>query len=343
MANVQNAFKYTILAVLTALFFVLIFPFLPAIVFAIVFSIIFHPIYDFFIKKWHFPDTLSAVAVVLLTFIFIVTPLVLLIGLIAQEIFTFVTTFDFNGFYTWISQYSTIQAFGFTIDLSQYTESFIGVLQQAGSKVGEQAGGLIGVITGTAFLFFVFLFVYFFFLRDGHLLVKKCRYILPFTKEQNKQIFYDFYSTSKTVFTGYLIAAVLSGLLAYIAFTLFGIPGAPIWGLSAALLSLVPKIGTVLIYGVGAIIAGILGGIWAGLGFVAYYIVFEIVGMQAVIRPKFVDEKISMHPVLVFFSLVGGILTFGTIGIIYGPLIMVLFVSIFEFVVGTRHTVEGKN
>jgi len=343
MPNVQNAFKYTILAVLTVLFFVLILPFLPAIVFAIVFSIIFHPLYDFFIKKWKFPDTLSAIAVVLLTFIFIVTPLVLLIGLIAQEIYTFVTTFDFNGFYTWFSGHSEFELFGFEIDLSQYTESFIGVLQSAGSKVGEQAGGLIGVITGTAFLFFVFLFVYFFFLRDGHVLVKKCRQILPFNREQNKQIFYDFYSTSKTVFTGYLIAAVLSGVLAYLAFFLFGIPGALIWGLSAALLSLVPKIGTVLIYGVGAIIAGIMGGIWPAIGFVAYFIFFEVIGMQATIRPKFVDEKIAMHPVLVFFSLVGGILTFGTIGIIYGPLIMVLFVSIFEFVVGTRHTVKGKN
>lgn len=343
MANVQDAFKYVILSVLTALFFIIIFPFLPAIVFAIVFSIIFHPIYDFFIKKWHFPDTLSAIAVVLLTFIFIVTPLVLLIGLIAQEVYVFVTTFDFNGFYSWISQYSTVEAFGFTVDLTQYTESFIGVLQNAGTKLGEQAGGIIGIITGTAFLFFVFLFVYFFFLRDGHLLVKKCRSILPFTPEQNKKIFYDFYSTSKTVFTGYLIAAVISGILAYIAFTLFGIPGAPIWGLAAALLSLVPKIGTVLIYGVGAIIAGILGGIWAGIGFIAYFIIVEVIGMQAGIRPRFVDVKIAMHPVLVFFSLVGGILTFGTIGIIYGPLIMVLFVSIFEFVVGTRHTIKGKN
>lgn len=340
MANAQDAFKYVILSVLTALFFIIIFPFLPAIVFAIVFSIIFHPIYDFFIKKWKFPDTLSAIAVVLLTFIFIVTPLVLLIGLVAQEIFTFVTTFDFNGFYSWFSQYSTIEAFGFTVDLTEYTESFITLLKTAGGKVGEQAGGIIGVITGTAFLFFVFLFVYFFFLRDGHLLVRKCRSILPFTREQNKKIFYDVYSTSKTVFTGYLIAAVLSGVLAYIAFSLFGIPGAPIWGLSAALLSLVPKIGTVIIYGVGAIIAGVLGGIWAGLGFALYYIVVEVVGMQAVIRPKFVDEKISMHPVLVFFSLVGGILTFGTIGLIYGPLIMVLFVSIFDFVVGMRHAVK---
>lgn len=342
MANVQNAFKYTILAVLTFLFFILIFPFLPAIVFAIVFSIIFHPIYDFFIKKWHFPDTLSAIAVVLLTFIFIVTPLVLLIGLIAQEIFTFVTTFDFNGFYTWILQYSDFKIFGYEVDLTEYTESFIGVLQTAGTKLGEQAGGLIGVLTGTAFLFFVFLFVYFFFLRDGHLLIKKCRQILPFTREQNKQIFYDVYSTSKTVFTGYLIAAVLSGLLAYIAFFLFGIPGALIWGLSATILSLVPKIGTILIYGTGAVIAGIMGGIWMALGFIAYFIVFEVIGMQAMIRPRFVDVKIAMHPVLVFFSLVGGILTFGTIGIIYGPLIMVLFVSIFEFVVGTRHTVKAK-
>ena len=100
--------------------------------------------------------------------------------------------------------------------------------------------------------------------------------------------------------------------LAYIAFTLFGIPGAPIWGLATALLSLVPKIGTVMIYGIGAVIAGILGGIWAGIGFGVYFIEYDEDRMPEVTQDKgnvkvqFIDpvlqKKINLSPDLVVLS-----------------------------------------
>ncbi|MFC1810290.1 AI-2E family transporter, partial [Patescibacteria group bacterium] len=188
--------------------------------------------------------------------------------------------------------------------------------------------------------YFLNFFTYFFFLRDGSALVKRCRGLLPFTGPQNKELFEKFYNTSKTVFIGYLIAAFLSGVAAYIAFSLFGIPGAVIWGLLAGLLSLIPTVGVIVVYLIGTIIAGLTFGVWGVLGFIAFYVVVEAIGMQAVLRPKMVDEKISMHPILVFFSLIGGISAFGSIGIIYGPLIMVMFISIFDFIVGTKHAIK---
>lgn len=342
MVKIQNAFKYTLLGVFTFLFFLIIMPFLPAIIFAVVFAIIFNPAYSFLKVKLNWPPTLAAILVVLVTFIFILTPLIILLGLVTQETINFVSTFDLNGFYDALVKYSSTEVWGYKIEITQYTESFIEVLKNAGLKMSEQAGNILGTLTGTAFLFFVFLFVYFFFLRDGHILVNKCRAILPFTNAQNKKLFNDFYKTSKTVFVGYLIAATLSGVIAYVAFTIFGIPGALIWALLTGLLSLVPKIGTIMVYGIGSIIVGIMSGVWMALAMLLYFVVFEIIGMQAIIRPKFVDEKISMHPVFVFFSLVGGITVFGSVGIIYGPLIMVMFISIFDFIVGTSHVIKDK-
>ncbi|MFC1647801.1 AI-2E family transporter, partial [Patescibacteria group bacterium] len=112
------------------------------------------------------------------------------------------------------------------------------------------------------------------------------------------------------------------------------------WGLLAGLLSLIPTVGVIVVYLIGTIIAGLTFGVWGVLGFIAFYVVVEAIGMQAVLRPKMVDEKISMHPILVFFSLIGGISAFGSIGIIYGPLIMVMFISIFDFIVGTKHAIK---
>jgi len=340
MAKVQDAFKYTLLIVFTFLFLLIIWPFLPAIVFAIIFAIVFTPLYKLFSEKLGWNNSLSGIVVLVLTIVFILTPILLLMGLITKEAIDFVQTFDQQGFINFILNNSIINIFGYELDLTLYTSGLLELLRNAGQLVGQNLLAVGSNVLRFIFLFFVFLFVYFFFLRDGKALVKKSRALLPFTKTQNKQLFEKFYNTSKTVFIGYLIAALLSGIAAYIAFTLFGIPGAVIWGLLAGLLSLIPTVGTVVVYLIGTIVAGLTFGIWGVLGFVVYYVAVEAVVLQGVIRPKMVDEKISMHPILVFFSLIGGIGAFGSIGIIYGPLIVVMFVSIFDFIVGTKRAIK---
>lgn len=340
MPKVQSAFKYTLLIVFTYLFLLIIWPFFPAIVFAIIFAIVFMPIFNFFSKKLNWNKSLSGIIVLILTILFILTPILLLMGLITKETIYFVQTFDQQAFMDFVLANSIINFFGYEIDITLYTAGLLDLLRNAGQIVGQNLLVVGSNILRVLFLFFVFLFTYFFFLRDGSQLVKRCRGLLPFTGPQNKELFEKFYQTSKTVFIGYLTAAFLSGVAAYIIFTLFGIPGAVIWGLLAGLLSLIPTVGTIVVYLIGTTIAGLTFGIWGVLGFIAYYVVVEAIGLQAVLRPKMVDEKISMHPILVFFSLIGGISAFGSIGIIYGPLIMVMFVSIFDFIVGTRHAIK---
>lgn len=340
MPKAQDAFKYTLLIVFTFLFLLIIWPFLPAIVFAVIFAIVFTPLYRVFNKKLGWNNSLSGIIVLILTIVFILTPILLFMGLITKEAIYFVQTFDQQGFIDFILNNSVINIFGYEINLTLYTSGLLELLRNTGQIVGQNLLSVGSNVLRFIFLFFVFLFVYFFFLRDGKALVKKSRALLPFTKAQNKELFQKFYNTSKTVFIGYLIAALLSGIAAYIAFTLFGIPGAVIWGLLAGFLSLIPTVGTVVVYLIGTIVAGLTFGIWGVLGFIAYYIVVEAVVLQAVIRPKMVDEKISMHPILVFFSLIGGIGAFGSIGIIYGPLIVVMFVSIFDFIVGTKRAIK---
>ncbi len=340
MAKVNDAFKYVLLAVFTLLFLLIIWPFLPAIIFAIIFAIVFTPIYRYFSKKLKWNNTLSGLIVLILTVIFILTPILLLMGLITKETVYFIQTFDQQAFINFISSNSIINIFGYEVDLSLYAAGFLDLLRNAGQIIGQNLLTVGSNILRIIFLFFVFLFTYFFFLRDGEMLVKKSRGLLPFTAAQNKKLFEKFYNTSKTVFIGYLIAALLSGIAAYIAFTLFGIPGAVIWGLLAGLLSLIPTVGTIVVYLTGTIIAGLTFGIWGILGFIFYYAIVEAVLLQAVIRPKMVDEKISMHPVLVFFALIGGVTVFGSIGIIYGPLIVVMFISIFDFIVGTTRAIK---
>lgn len=336
MTTIHTGIKYLILAFFAFLFGLIVWPYLPSIVFAIIFAISFYPLMKFFTGNLKIPKVISAVLVLLITLIFIFTPLALLIGLIAKEALAFVQTFDQNAFWEFFDNFSDFSIFGFTLDIDQIKDGLQTILQNAGNVIYGMTTNIGANVAQFIFLFFVFLFMYIFFLIDSEKLLKNVKKIAPFSESQNEKLFQKFQHVSKTVFVGNVISAALSGILAFIGFTIFKIPGALIWALLAALLSLIPTIGSFVVYALGAIIVYFLAGWHTSLFVLAYYVVIEIILVQSIIKPKLVDEKIAVHPVLVFLAIVGGINAFGSIGIIYGPLIVVLFVTMYEFIVVTQ-------
>ncbi len=173
-------------------------------------------------------------------------------------------------------------------------------------------------------------------LLDGEDFVNYSKRISPFTKKQNDIFFKKFENVARTVFQGNLLAAVLSGLAAMIGFSIFGLQAALIWGILAGILSLVPTIGTLVVYGIGSLILSFGSPFPWILAPLLYYLFVEIGLIQSFIKPKLIDEKIKIHPILIFLSLVGGVSVFGSIGIIYGPIIVVLFITMFDFIIVTE-------
>jgi predicted PurR-regulated permease PerM len=287
-------------------------------------------------EKLRLPRTISAIVILLVTLIFIFTPLILFIGLVAREAYVFVQTFDQNVLWQFFDQYSNFTLFGFEISIESFKDSLQGILQNAGQTIYGMATYIGMNIANFTFLFFVFIFLYVFFLIDAEKLLKNTKKILPFTQKRNEILLKKFHHVSKTVFVGNVLSATLAGIAAYTGFTIFNIPGAIIWGLLAALLSLIPTIGTLVVYLLGAIIVYFISGIYSSLFILAFYIVVDIILIQSIIKPKLVDEKIAIHPIFVFLAIIGGIRAFGSIGLIYGPLIVVLFVTMFEFIVNTE-------
>jgi predicted PurR-regulated permease PerM len=332
----NNAVKYILLGIFTILFGVIVWPFLPAIVFALIFTITFYPLFKLFTVKLKMPRTVAAILVLLITLIFILAPLALFFGLVGAEAYDFIRNFDENTLWEFFDKYSNFTIFGFEINLDSLKAGLQDVLKTASQKILNIASETGKAVANFSFQFFVFLFLYAFFLIDSEKLLKATKTILPFDKKQNEILMKDVHHVSKTVFLGNVTAAVISGIIAYIGFTIVGIPGALIWALLAGLLSLIPTVGAMIVYLIGAVIAYFVSGFIAVLILVGYYIVVEAILLQGVIKPKLVDEKITVHPILVFFSLIGGIHAFGSIGIIYGPLIVVLFVSMYKFILGTQ-------
>jgi len=138
-----------------------------------------------------------------------------------------------------------------------------------------------------------------------------------------------FTSVTRATLKGTLLIGILQGGLAGIAFALAGIDNAVFWGTVMAVLSIIPSIGSALVWVPAAIILLVQGNVASGIGLLAFCGV--VVGsLDNVLRPILVGKDTKMHELMIFFGTLGGIMMFGISGIFIGPLIASLFVTIWE-------------
>ena len=330
--TIQILLRYIIFGIFLYLFFLIIARFIPSIVLAAAVAVIFYPFDQLLEKKMGIGSTAAAALSFLLAMLIIFGPVLILLGLITREALLFAHTFDPDQARELAQTFQTINIGGYEFDLASYQEQLVAFVKKAGESASQIAAA-VGANFGIFLLRFIaFALMLFYFLRDGDEIIAKLRQLVPFSRGQNDTLFQKFIGVSGTVLKGTVLSAVLSGVIAFFGFWLFGVRAPLIWALLAALLSLIPTIGPLFIYAIGAIIIGVLSGWGIALGFVGYFITLELILLQNVIKPKFLDEKLSLHPILVFFALVGGIEAFGSIGIIYGPVIAILFVTLVDFI-----------
>ena len=124
--------------------------------------------------------------------------------------------------------------------------------------------------------------------------------------------------------------AVLQGILGGIGFFVVGIPNPVFWGFIMTILAFLPIVGTGLIWGPAGIILIAEGNIIWGI-FLLVYGFFIVAGIDNIIRPRIISGKGKIHPIVALIGIIGGLKVFGFLGIIIGPLIAALFITMAEF------------
>ena len=168
------------------------------------------------------------------------------------------------------------------------------------------------------------MFTLFFFLLDGPELLRTIIGALPIEKEYSLLFLRTLRSSSRDLVIGYILVSLFQGLVAFTLFSAFGIKGALFFGALTVGASFIPMLGTSLIWGPLSI-AMILGGhprmglLLLGLSAVL------IAGLDNVLRVYLLRDRLKVHPLLIFFAIVGGLQTFGINGLILGPLILMSF------------------
>jgi predicted PurR-regulated permease PerM len=164
---------------------------------------------------------------------------------------------------------------------------------------------------------------------DGDKLLDKILYYLPLEDHDERRILEKFTSVSRATLKGTAVIGILQGGLSGVAFAVAGIPSAVFWGTIMTVLSIIPGIGTALVWIPAAVLLAGSGHVYRAAGLVVFCA--AVVGsLDNILRPILVGKDTQMHELMIFFGTMGGILMFGIPGVIIGPIIAALFVTIWD-------------
>lgn len=321
---------------ISALFFSMIHQFLMAIFLAGLFSALARPVYRRLQRLFRGHKHLASVATLLLMIVVVLIPLLLLVGIIVAQ------AVDVGqSIAPWIKQTieqpdrlsAYLQHLPFYEELTPYREV---ILEKAGKLVETISkwvvGGLSQATVGTAnflFMSFVFLYTMYFFQMDGGKLIRKILYYLPLTSDDENLMLEKFTSVTRATLKGTLLIGILQGGLAGGAFAVVGIDNAVFWATIMAVLSIIPSVGSALVWIPAAVLLIMQGSAAAGIGLLLFCGVL-VGSLDNVLRPILVGKDTKMHELMIFFGTLGGIMMFGIAGIFIGPLVASLFVTIWE-------------
>ena len=202
---------------------------------------------------------------------------------------------------------------------------------QSAAVWSTRALGSIAVTAGQsamrfAAMFTIMLYLLFFFLRDGERIVEMIIHALPLDDESERRLLQRFAEVVRATIKGTLVIGIVQGTLGGLVFWMLGIDGAILWGVLMIILSLIPIVGAFLIWGPAAILL-MIGGNYVGGIILLTFGVVVISMVDNLLRPLLVGRDTKMPDYLVLLATLGGLGLFGGSGIVIGPLIAALFLT----------------
>ena len=191
-------------------------------------------------------------------------------------------------------------------------------------------GGDIARGAGNFFLnMFLIIFSMFFFYVDGPYLARLLLRAIPIKKEYLSALTGKFMEITRNLFFGYIMVALIQTVMAYIIFSIFQIKGSLVFAALTFICVFIPMIGGGLVWlplGIARIAGGDLSG---GVVFFIVSALF-ISTLDNFIRPLFLKDRIQLHPLIIFFAILGGIRLFGFNGLVLGPVAVIFFLTVLD-------------
>ncbi|ADU62969.1 MAG: AI-2E family transporter [Pseudodesulfovibrio sp.] len=336
---------FFILLLLFALYlgFSIVEPFLHTMIFSTVLAVLFSPVFAWVLPavKGH-RNIASLITVAIIVFCLLLPMTFLVMALISQGVESLVTlnawvakggldslasSERLEGYLLWFQRelpFLRISEIDLQASIIQYSRDFAQLMIGAGTELVRNAAILV-------LHFLLMVFILFYFMRDGAKMVAYVKLLSPLRPRQEDYIIDSLRRVARGVLMGCLLVAVLQGLAGGAGLAVVGIP-AFFWGAMMALASLIPVLGTGLVW-VPAVGFLLLSGQWKEATLLALWCGIVVVGIDTILRPIFMREASRVSTFYIFLAILGGVYTFGMLGIFYGPLILSLVMVMLQIYV----------
>jgi predicted PurR-regulated permease PerM len=332
-------------------------PFLPVLLWATVLVIVFHPAY----RWWRVRLASSSLAALVTTVLVIVTIIVPLLGVssavigqlqgaasLAQDQVTGMMADPAQAerlqqVLAWVDEHKGVSAEELRKGLQQAAAAVSQALVQGTISV---LGGAFGFLLSTFFVMFTMYYLF----RDSDAAVGVLRSMLPLDDARSDALVRRTGEIISASVFGVVVIAVVQGMLGGLMFWVLGLPSPLIWGVVMIVLATIPMLGTFLVW-VPAAIFLVVTGHWIKAVVLTFWGAVVIGMADNLLRPRLVGDRTQMHELLIFFSVLGGLQVFGVLGILLGPVVVAVGLSLLEAfraadeppVVGPAEDVAGSS
>lgn len=331
---VHKAVLLGLVILISAIFLSMIQGFLMAIFMAALFSSMASPTHRWLSARLGGRQNIASILVVVGIVLVILIPLTILIGIVVAQAISVGQSVT-----PWVQAFiNEPSALGRFFEKIPYYDMILPyrdvIIQKAGQLVGtvttfliESLQSVAGVTANALFGCIIMLYVMFYFLTMGDVLLERILYFLPLEDEDERLLLQRFTSVTRATIKGTIIIGIMQGAICGLAFAVAGIEGAVFWGSVMAVTSIIPAFGTAIVWGPAVIILALLGN-FTGVIVLAVLCGAVAGNLDNVVRPRLVGKDTEMHDLFVLFGTLGGITMFGLLGIIIGPIIAALFITI---------------
>lgn len=334
-----------LLFVVTLAFAAILAPFLTPILWGLIIALVFAPAFRATLRWTGQRRTLAALLTLCGVVLLVVLPLTLLALALAREATGVAERLQsgewnpgaylhrlFDALPAWVG--ALLDRFGLT--------SFNTIMRRINASVSEgvQSVGLLAMDVGqNTFNFlaklFIALYLAFFMIRDGDAIAGTLREALPLPMAHKRALFRTFATVLRATVKGHLVVAVVQGALGGLAFWALGLPASLLWAVLMALLSLLPVVGSGLVWLPMALFLMATQRLWHGVALIAFGVL--VIGLiDNLLRPMLVGRDTRLPDYLVMLATLGGLATFGVNGLVLGPAIAALFVAVWQIDIAAR-------
>lgn len=354
--TIQTFFIFALLALFLVACIAMVYPFFTILLWTVFLYVIFRPLHAKWVSKLDRTKKFYKLKKQLIAALFsvgilflIITPVICLSFLLIQELAAFMKQienflktnpdiFTVNGPFEKVITFFTnlgidipnFEPSNIRTYLIQFIQSYSTKVLSIGTSIVSKTGNFIISLLFVVFaLFFCFL--------DGNYLASVVKQALPVKKEYMSVILSKFTEITRNLFSGYILVALYQGVVSFIIMTIFKVDGSLLFSVVLMIASFIPLFGAAIVWFPIGVMMCITVSVWKGVIFLILCGICVSL-LDNFLRPFLLKDRINVHPLIIFFAILGGIKVFGMNGLLLGPLVVILFFTTLNILLRTKES-----